>query len=162
MVVAGVPANKVGSPVGSLDGFNVATVNPMLLRSSGIAQAYGTTLSNHLGALAYDPSKAHPDFEFTVKNFSKIPGLNALTKGFYVSAYAGTGTTIIIGKSAIPATLVGTPLNQPQNLQPPPGQVVPPAPAVKTPEPTTILAWGLVAGGAGWRVRRRLRPSNRP
>jgi hypothetical protein len=165
VVVAGVPASKAGSPAGSLDGFNVATVNDPVFKTSGIAQAYGTTLANNLGALAYDPSAAHPDFEFTVKNFSKIPGLNALTNGFYISAYAGTGTTIIVGKSAIPNTLVGTPLGQPQKLVDTPGTItvpVPPAtPQVTTPEPTTILAWGLVAGGAGWRVRRRLRPPAR-
>src|SRR6185312_6591754 len=120
VVVAGVPANKSNSPAGSLDGFNVATVNTSLLHTSGIAQAFGTTLSNNLGSLAYDPTQAHPDFEFTIKNFSKIPGLNALTNGFYISAYAGTGTTVIIGKSAIPDTLVGSPLNQPQNLENPP------------------------------------------
>lgn len=164
VVVAGVPAIKAGSPLGSLDGFNVATVNTNLLHSSGIAQAYGTTLTNNLGSLAYDPSAAHPDLEFTVKNFSKIPGLNALTKGFYISAYAGTGTTIIVGKSAITDTLIG-PLPQsgllaPGNLNAP-GSVNPPIPAA-TPEPTTILAWGLVAGFAGIRVRRRLRLSARP
>ncbi len=164
VVVAGVPADKSTSPAGSLDGFNVATVDPNKL-GGGIAQAYGTTLASNLGQLAYDPSAAHPGFEFTIKNFSQIPGLNALTKGFYVSAYAGTGTTIIIGKSAIADTFVAAPPSGPQNLLNPP-TVTPPAPPPvtphTTPEPTTILAWGLVAGGAGWRVRRRLRPSTRP
>ncbi len=161
VVVAGVPANKGNSPTGSLDGFNVATVNSTLLHSSGIAQAYGMTLTSNLGSLAYDPSAAHPDFEFTIKNFSKIPGLNALTNGFYVSAYAGTGTTIIVGKSAIPDTFVAPP--QPQNIGPPgnlnnPPPIPTPPTTHPTPEPTTILAWGLVAGVAGLRVRRRLRP----
>lgn len=163
VVVAGVPANKAGSPAGSLDGFNVATVNTALYNSSGIAQAYGMTLTNNLGALAYDPSAAHPGFEFTIKNFSQIPGLNALTNGFYISAYAGTGTTIIVGKSAIPDTYVAPPepqsLGNPGNLNNP--GTPPSAPNLTqqiTPEPTTILAWGLVAGAAGLRVRRRLRP----
>lgn len=161
VVVAGVPANKTGSPAGSLDGFNVATVNKQAYASSGIAQAYGTTLTANLGALAYDPSQAHPDFEFTIKNFSKIPGLNALTNGFYISAYAGTGSTIIVGKSYIPDTLISA-LQEPGLLQTPPPSVTPPAaPQVHTPEPATLLAWGLVAGGAGWRVRRRLRRSTR-
>jgi hypothetical protein len=160
IVVAGVPAHKTSSPAGTLDSFNVATVNDPLYKTSGLAQAYGTSLTNNLGALAYDPSQAHPDFEFTIKNFSKIPGLNALTNGFYISAYAGTGTTIIIGKSAIASTLVGSPLQQPQNLDNPPPPITPPTP-VRTPEPTTILAWGLVAGGAGWRVRRRIHPPAR-
>jgi hypothetical protein len=161
VVVAGVPANKVGSPVGSLDGFNVATVNLNNIGPNGsnIQNAYGTTLTANLGALAYDPSQAHPGFEFTIKNFSKIPGLNALTNGFYVSAYAGTGTTYLVGKSAVADTFVGAPLvKEPQDLNTP-NPITTATPAVRTPEPTTVLAWGLVAGGAGWRFRRRLRPS---
>ena len=40
--------------------------------------------------------------------------------------------------------------------------IVTPGPGPQqTPEPTTILAWGLVAGVAGLRVRRRLRVSAR-
>jgi hypothetical protein len=160
VVVAGVPANKVGSPTGSLDGFNVATVNASAYQTSGIAQAYGTTLTANLGALAYDPSQAHPGFEFTIKNFSKIPGLNALTNGFYISAYAGTGSTIIVGKSAVPDTLIAA-LKEPQNLNSPPGPLTPPTPKVLTPEPSTMIAWGLVAGVVGWKARRRLRQSDR-
>jgi hypothetical protein len=160
VVVAGVPANKSNSPAGSLDGFTVATVNTANL-GAGIAQSFGTNLTSNIGALAYDPSQAHPDFEFTIKNFSKIPGLNALTNGFYVSAYAGSGTTLIVGKSAVPDTLVSSPLSGPQNLNTPPAASAPPTPQLHTPEPTTLLAWGLVAGGAGWRVRRRLRHSAR-
>lgn len=162
IVVAGVPANKAGSPTGSLDGFNVATVNASAFKTSGMANAYGTTLSANLGALAYDPSQAHPGFEFTIKNFSKIPGLNALTNGFYVSAYAGTGSTVIVGKSAVPDTFVSPPVSAPQDLNAPPPAVTPAVPNVQTPEPTTILAWGLVVAGTGWRVRRRLRGTVRP
>ena len=164
VVVAGVPANKGVSPAGSLDGFDVATVNAAALHSSGLAQAYGTTLTKNLGSLAYDPSAAHPDFEFTIPKFSKIPGLNALTNGFYISAYAGTGSTIIVGKSAIPDTFVSPP--EAQQLTPPvnlnngltPGNTTPTTTITPlgTPEPTTILAWGLVAGVAGLRVRRKL------
>ena len=91
VVVAGVPANKGVSPAGSLDGFDVATVNATALHTSGLGQAYGMTLTGNLGNLAYDPSAAHPDFEFTIPNFSKIPGLNALTNGFYVSGLRRDG-----------------------------------------------------------------------
>jgi hypothetical protein len=160
VVVAGVPANKSNSPAGSLDGFNVASVNTANLGPNGsnIQNAYGTTLTANLGALAYDPSSAHPGFEFTIKNFSKIPGLNALTNGFYISAYSGTGSTIIVGKSAVAPVFIAA-LQEPGNLNPPPPAVTPPSvPQVHTPEPSTLLAWGLVAGGAGWRFRRRLRP----
>jgi hypothetical protein len=164
LVVAGVPAIKMGSPIGSLDGFNVAAYQNS---PGGLGRSYGATLANNLGSLAYDPSSVHPDFEFTIKNFSKIPGLDALSKGFYIQGYAGTGSTTVVGKSAIFNTLVGAPLQQPQDLKFQPG-ITPPAPheiitpKVTTPEPTTFLAWGLIAGGAAWRVRRRVRPTVRP
>ena len=61
-----------------------------------------------------------------------------------------------------PTPWSAAPLQQPQNLDNPPADHRPSRPrstSAKTPEPTTILAWGLVAGGAGWRVRRRIRPS---
>lgn len=162
-VVAGVPADKSASPAGSLDSFKVSTSNG----STFLGGSYGTTLTDHLGALAYDPTKDHPDFEFTIKNFSTIPNLNALTKGFYIQAYTGAASTYTIGKSFVQNTFVGPPLSEPGYIQNPPN-VIPPTPGpmitpkVTTPEPTTILAWGLVAGGAAWRVRRRIHPSIRP
>jgi hypothetical protein len=161
VVVAGVPAHKSVSPAGTLDGFDVATVNDSLYKSSGMAAAYGMTLTNNLGALAYDPSAAHPSFEFTIKNFSQIPGLNALTNGFYISAYTGSGSSIIVGKSSIADTFVAAPpepqLGNKGNLNNNPPVTPPPATPASAPEPTTILAWGLVAGVSGLRVRRRLR-----
>ena len=160
VIVAGVPGNKAVSPAGTIDGFTVASFQgPKTLTG----YSFGTTMGANLGQVAYDPSSTHPDLEFTVKNFSKIPGLNALAKGFYVSAYTGTESTTIVGKSYIDDILVAPPLGEPQKLgNPPTGVTVPVPPAILTPEPATLLAWGLVAGGAGWRVRRRLRPANRP
>jgi len=160
VVVAGIPADKTNTPAGTTDHFTVAAYNAS---GGGLTRSFGQTMAGNLGNLAYDPSKAHPGFEFTVKNFSKIPGLNALANGFYVSAYAGTGSYTTIGKSQISNFFVAPPLNAPGNLLPP-TQITPPTgtvnpPTVQTPEPTTILAWGLVAGGGAWRLRRRLRPS---
>ena len=97
------PANKTSSPAGTTVGFNVATFKDS---TGGLTYSYGQTLTDNLGNLAYNPSAAHPDFEFTVKNFSKIPGLNALTNGFYLSAYAGSQKTVIVGKSDIANTFV--------------------------------------------------------
>jgi MYXO-CTERM domain-containing protein len=165
VAVAGIPEFKSSSPTTTLDGFNVATFNPNA-PSGTIASAFGTTLTNNLGNLAYDPSTAHPGFEFTIKNFSKIPGLNALQNGgFYLQAFSGNGQLIVDGKDAVGNTFVS--FAQPQNLLPPPSGTVtpPPPPPIKpnnTPEPTTVLAWGLVAGGAAWRLRRRLRETARP
>ena len=35
-------------------------------------------------------------------------------------------------------------------------QALPAPQGINTPEPTTWMAWMLLAGGAGWRYRRRL------
>ena len=162
VVVAGVPVDKsnpILNPDGSaatINGFKVATYNPNGVGALGAM--YGSNLVANTGNLAFNPSAEHPDFEFTIKNFSKIPGLNALEKGFYIQAYTGTGTTILVGKSQIYNTFINPPLDQPQNIDPPPitPNVKPLPPQV--PEPTTLLGWGIVVGGAAWRVRRRLRP----
>ena len=59
LVVAGVPSIKSGSPPGSLDGFTVAAFQNS---SGGLARSYGPTLTNNLGALAYNPSRHSPRF----------------------------------------------------------------------------------------------------
>ena len=157
LIVAGVPSVKTNAPGTTTDHFNVASFKDT---TGGLTYSYGQTLTSNLGNLAYDPSSAHPDFEFTIKNFSKIPGLNALTNGFYLSAYSGSQKTVIVGKSDIANTFVAAqPLNPlpqlPNNPVPPPTitPMVPPA----VPEPTTILAWGLIVGGSAWRFSRRRR-----
>ncbi len=155
LIVAGVPSVKSNDD--TTDHFTVAAYQPS---ASGLTYSYGKTLTANTGNLAYDPSSAHPGFEFTIKNFGKIPGLNALTNGFYLSAYAGSEQTIIVGKSDIANTFVSPQLNSPQNLNPPPTPGTPTVtpmipPTVNTPEPTTILAWGLIIGGSAWRFRRR-------
>ena len=151
LIVAGVPSVKTGSPTTTTDSFNVAMFKDS---PGGLTNSYGQTLTNNLGNLAYNPSAAHPDFEFTVKNFSKIPGLNALTNGFYLSAYAGSQQTVIVGKSDIANTFVKPPDLSEGNLNPPPTST-PPVPTPHVPEPTTLLAWGLIVGGSAWRFRRR-------
>ena len=156
LIVAGVPSVKTNTG-GTTDNFTVAAYQAS---TSGLTHSYGQTLAANVGNLAYDPSTAHPGFEFTIKNFSKIPGLNALTNGFYLSAYTGSEQTIIVGKSDIANTFVAPQTNSLQNLNPPPTMTPPTItpmipPQVHTPEPTTVLAWGLIIGGAAWRFRRR-------
>ena len=156
LIVAGVPSVKTNIE-GTNDHFTVAAYQAS---PSGLTHSYGQTLTANVGNLAYDPSSAHPGFEFTIKNFSKIPGLNALTNGFYLSAYAGSEQTIIIGKSDIANTFVAPQTSSLQNLNPPPTYTPPTVtpmipPTVQTPEPTTVLAWGLIISGAAWRFRRR-------
>lgn len=132
-IVAGVPADKAQAGTG-LIGFNVAKYQAS---NQGIQSSYGETLDAHLGAAAFDPSAANPDFEFTIANFSKLPGLD-LIKGFGIQAYAGSSDDVIVGEDHIAMAIVpGIP--EPQRI----------------PEPTTVLSWTLIAGGVAWRFRRR-------
>jgi len=130
--VAGVPADKSHSGTGT-DGFTVASY-----ANGGVIQnSYGQVLTNNLGSLAFNPDAAHPDFEFTVTNFSKIPGID-LKKGFWVQAYAGSAQDVAVGETMLPFTRVVVP--QPQEV----------------PEPATVLGWTLLAGGAAVsRLRRK-------
>jgi hypothetical protein len=131
--VAGVPADKTHNGPG-IDGFSVAS---FASSGSGIQNSYGQMLVNNMGALAFDPSASKPDFEFTIANFSKIPGID-LKKGFWVETYAGSGKDVAVGETLLPFTRVVVP--QPQEI----------------PEPATVLAWAVLAGGAACgRLRRK-------
>jgi hypothetical protein len=134
-IVAGVPANKSSAGTG-LDGFTVSTYKPS---GEGIQYNYGMSLAANTGALAFDPSAAHPGFEFTVKNFSKIPGLDPKT-GFWIQAFAGSPDDVIAGEDSI-------------------GWVHIPALAAQqqVPEPTTFAGWSLLIGCAAWGLRRSRR-----
>ena len=134
-VLAGVPSNKAEAGPG-IDGFTVASYRAT---NMGIQNSYGPTLTSNLGGLAFDPSAAHPGFEFTVKNFSKIPG-NDLTKGFTLSVYAGSPEDVVAGEDSFSRQIT---LPSPERAH--------------VPEPATLLAWTTVlAGGAAIRNRRRL------
>ena len=102
MVVAGVPADKTTAGTWALDGFNVASFKAQSIgaQTIGIENSYGATLTNNLGTLAFDPSAAHPGFEFTISNFSKIPGLNP-ANGFWVELYAGSTSDVIAGEASV-------------------------------------------------------------
>jgi len=137
-IIAGVPADKSTAGPG-INGFTVAKYKG---DASGLSFAFGQTLKNQLGNLAFDPDAKHPDFEFTIKNFSKIPGFefNKLPLGFEfsqgigVQAFAGTPDDIIAGEDTIPYMSI-----KPEAI----------------PEPATLLAWSVVALGAAWRLRHR-------
>lgn len=138
IMVAGVPANKALAGPG-IDGFTVNRFQGTL--TSPIQSSYGAALTNHQGALAFDPSAEHPGFEFTIKNFSQIsPDLLNPKEGFWVKAYLGSPDDIPIGEE-------GT------------GWIKLPAFAPEViPEPTTWLAWSLMTVSAGaLQLRRRSR-----
>ncbi len=134
-IVAGIAADKSITGPG-IDGF---TVNYAKNSSGGLSTAYGASLNDHNGGLAFDPSAAHPDFEFTITGLSKIPGFDP-KNGIGLSAFAGASDDVDVGEDSLPLTHISF---------------------EQIPEPATMLAWGLVAGGAAWRGargRRRLRP----
>jgi hypothetical protein len=80
-VIAGVSAST------DITGFTVANFsgNPF---SPGLA--FGTPLPAHTGTLHANPSAGAPDFEFTILNFSALPGSDASVGGFIVWAYMGS------------------------------------------------------------------------
>src|SRR5262249_18012099 len=132
-IVAGVPADKSTAGPGT-DGFNIAKFKET---GVGIAYDYGATLHDQMGNLAFDPDKTHPGFEFTIKNFSQLPGYDP-PNGFGVSVYAGTPDDVVAGEDTIPYTHI--------------------SPAA-IPEPATWLGWSLATVGAVVGLRRA---RNRP
>lgn len=132
--VVGIPADKANQGGPGLDGFNAATFKNTGL---GIEYSYGKTLTQNLGTVAFQPSPQHPGLEFTIPNFSKIPGLNTKNT-VWVSAYGGSAQDGAVGEFS--QAWYHLPSSFPQ---------------VITPEPSTMLAWTLVAGAAAWRLRRR-------
>lgn len=128
--VAGIPFYKGQSGPG-LYGFNVAKAIP----NQSISTNYGETLADNVGTL-YNNG---PDFEFTVKNFSKLPGID-LSKGLGVSVFAGSQDDVVNGEDLLPYYTINS-LN----------------PNIVVPEPATILAWTIGIAAIGLQARRRSR-----
>jgi hypothetical protein len=135
VAIAGIPADKTTAGPG-IDGFTVAKFNAANA-SSGLAYQFGAALPQNTGNLAFDPSPSHPQLEFTIPNFSKIPGLNP-SQGFWISAYAGSSLDGVAGEAYLAWSKV--PVNAAQSI----------------PEPATWLAWSLATGAIAWRLRRRV------
>lgn len=135
VAIAGIPADKTTAGTG-LDGFTVAQYDASKA-TSGLAYQFGKALTQTAGSyMAFDPSPSHPQLEFAIKNFSKIPGVDT-TKGFWISAYAGSSLDGVAGEAYLSWSKV--PANAEQNI----------------PEPTTWLAWTLVSGAVAVRLRNR-------
>jgi hypothetical protein len=139
LIVAGVPADKTTAGTGTVDGFNVAAYAG---NNAGIQNNYGAPLTGHIGDLAFDPSSQHPSFEFTIPNFSSIPGLNP-AEGFWVKLYAGSPDDGSVGEEK--SQWIHVPAFAPETI----------------PEPATWMAWSLLGGGVLWRRRHR-QPRRRP
>jgi hypothetical protein len=138
LIIAGVPADKSQSGAG-IDGFTVSKYNAATA-ADGLGYQFGQQLPQYTGNLAFKPSPATPQLEFTITNFSQIPGLNP-SQGFWISMYAGSAVDGV-GEAGLPWTEV--PITSAQQIP-------------NAPEPTTWLAWTLVIGAAACRFRGRIR-----
>ena len=137
VIVAGVPSVTSQRGTG-LDGFTVSGYGGGTSPGTiDLLSGFGQTLPSGMGNLAFDPSSAHPGFEFTITNFSKLLGANPMN-GLVVMTQDGSVNATVVGNDQ----LVGA---------------VPEAQFI--PEPTTWIVWaGLAVGGLAWRARRVRRP----
>jgi len=134
-MIAGIPGDK--SLAGSgIDGFTVAKFSNT---TNLLQNSFGSAISGVSGALAFNPSAAHPELEFSISNLSKS-GINP-SQGFWIEMYAGSGQDVVAGEAGLVWTYV--PPLEPQQI----------------PEPATWLVWAGLAGGLAWR-RHRSRPTS--
>lgn len=136
VVIAGIPADKTMAGPG-INGFTVSRFDSSRA-AAGLAYQFGAVMPQHTGDLAFNPSPAHPQLEFTIKNFSKIPGLDP-SAGYWISAYAGSSLDGVAGEAYLDWSRI------PSNAE------------LLIPEPTTLVAWSLLAAAAAIRFRSRLR-----
>jgi hypothetical protein len=132
-IIAGIPATKTLAGSG-IDGFTVDKLNTT---TTLLQNAFGPAISGVSGNLAFNPSAAHPELEFSISNFSKS-GIDP-TKGFWIELYAGSGQDVVVGEAGLIWTWV------------------PPVESQEIPEPTTLLVWAGLAGGMAWGFRRSRR-----
>jgi hypothetical protein len=127
-ILAGVPGDKRQAADG-LNGFTVALYKAA---NAGLAYSYGTHLPQFTGDLVFNPSPESPDFLFTIRNFSRLPGYDP-TNGFGLVAFAGSPDDTFEEEGVLFSRVAS-------------GQI---------PEPATVLGWSaVVAGCAVWRLRR--------
>jgi hypothetical protein len=136
--VANVPPGESSAAAGrgpGLDGFNVAKyAGGTVPGTMSLLTSFGQTFTAGMGNLAFNPSTATPDFEFTITNFSKLLGANPL-QGVVVMTQDGE-----VNVDTSKDVLVGVGVE-----------------AQQIPEPTALLVWAGLAGGMTWGYRRRSR-----
>jgi hypothetical protein len=146
VIVAGVPEVKSSAYTGT-DGFTVALAGS----NAAFQDNYTTQLNSAMGNLAFSPSPAHPDFEFSIAHWSQFKALTG-PGGYYVSAYAGSPDDVVAGESKLPWFHMAAG----SQTVTPGGDLTPPGPTIhpNIPEPTAVLGWTLMAGGVTWALRR--------
>ena len=127
-MIAGIPADKTKNGPG-IDGYAVSSIDNSRA-SGGPAYMFGQILPNNQGNLAFDPTPAHPQLEFTITNFNQL--INP-SKGFWIEGFAGSAedryvSTTNLDWTEIPPTIAA------QNIP-------------SAPEPSTWLMWSLAASG---------------
>jgi hypothetical protein len=128
-------SNAAAGRGSGLDGFNVAKYTGGTVPGTmNLLTGFGQTLPSGMGNLAFSPSTATPDFEFSITNFSKVLGASP-SKGVVVMTQDGE-----VNVDTSKDELVGVGLQ-----------------AQELPEPTALLVWAGLAGGMVWGYRRRLR-----
>ena len=133
-VAAGESAAAAGRGSG-LNGFNVAAYTGGTVPGTmNLLTGFGQTRTAGMGNLAFTPSTAKPDYEFTITNFSKVLGANP-DKGVVIMTQDGE-----VNVDTSKDELVGVGIQ-----------------AQELPEPAAILVWSVLAGGMAWGVRRRSR-----
>jgi hypothetical protein len=142
--IAGVPADHT-KPGPGLDGFTVATIDTSRA-NAGLGYLFGKNLAQNQGALAFDPSTAHPGLEFTIANFNK---LIEPSKGIWLEGFAGSDQDRYVGQSHLAWTHL--PVNG--------AQTIPPDTPPTVPEPASLLAWTFALGAVAYRAIRRSRAS---
>lgn len=160
VAVAGVPEVKPDNA--PQDGFRLAQFDP----TKSLPTSYGASITNATGTLLYSPSAQHPDFEFTISNFSKLFGMN-LANGFYFAGFAGSPDDRVAGEDHIAATFIPGFNPQPQFFIPNsdffPNPPPPPTPSVgpqfPVPEPSGLALAGVGGLGLWLGSRRRRRPA---
>jgi hypothetical protein len=159
VAIAGVPEYKPANAPN--DGFQIAQYTG----GASLQGSYGAPITTSVGTLLYSPSAAHPDFEFTIQNFSKLLGLN-IANGFYFSAYAGSPDDAVVGEDHIAWSYISgfQPSQQIINHTPapwiqPPAPPIPSAPPFRpVPEPASMALFATGGIGLWLQARRRSRP----
>jgi hypothetical protein len=128
-------SNAAAGRGSGLLGFNVATyTGGKVPGTMNLLTGFGQTLTAGMGNLAFTPSTATPDYEFTITNFSKVLGANP-DKGVVVMTQDGE-----VNVDTSKDELVGVGIQ-----------------AQELPEPGAVLVWSVLAGGLAWGYRRRSR-----
>ena len=130
-------SNAAAGRGAGLNGFNVTTYTGGTVPGTmNLLTGFGTTIASGMGNLAFNPSTATPDYEFSISNFSKVLGADP-SKGFVVMAQDGE-----VNVTTSKDVLIGVGLA-----------------AQELPEPAAVLVWAGLAGGMAWGYRRRSRRS---